>query len=169
MPGYKLTIDTLDTSFWGWCKAIFYVIVGVASTSIHYIGVKNDIVLTLTTLMIADWLTGILKAHQLEIELTSKKSNKGLIEKLMLLIIPVSIGIVFKVINIPIGITVQTVFSLLIVTELYSLIGNCYCVYTKEDIKEYDAVSAAIRWIRKVIFTALKSFFNEKRGSDDNS
>lgn len=163
----KLTIDTLDTSFFGWCKAAFYIIVGIISTSVHYIGVKNDIVLTLTTLMIADWLTGILKAHQLNIALTSKKSNKGLLEKLMLLIIPVSIGAVFKVINIPIGITIQTVFSLLIVTELYSLIGNCYCIYTKEDIKEYDAVSAAIRWIRKIIFTALKGFFNEKK--DDNN
>lgn len=167
MSRSKITFDTLDTSFIGWCKAAFYIIVGIISTSIHYIGLKNDIVLTLTTLMIVDWLTGILKAHQLDIAVTSKKSNKGLLEKLMLLIIPVSIGAVFKVINIPIGITIQTVFSLLIVTELYSLIGNCYCIYTKEDIKEYDAVSAAIRWIRKIIFTALKGFFNEKK--DDNN
>ena len=155
--------NTVDTSAWGWIKAGIYILAAVIGSSITYIGVRQDIVLTLTILMIADYISGIVKAWKLKIPITSKKSNKGLIEKIAMLAIPVSIGAVLKVINIPIGVTIQSIFSLLIVAELYSFIGNCYCIYTREDTKEFDAVTAVLKYIRQAVLNLIKRLLNVKK------
>lgn len=147
----------VDTSLWGWTKAFFAVIAMVLGMAIDYIGVERALVYTLTGLMVIDWGTGILKSRKLKIPITSKRSHKGLVEKFALMIIPISIGITLKVIGIPIGITIKATFSLFCVMELYSLIGNCYCVYTGEPEKEYDATSALIKWIRRLILNVFKA------------
>ena len=152
----KISEYEVDTSVLGWVKAIFAIVAMILGMAIDYIGVERALVYTLTGLMVIDWITGILKSRKLKIPITSKRSHKGLAEKFALMIIPISIGITLKVIGIPIGITIKATFSLFCVMELYSLIGNCYCVYTGEQEKEFDATSAVIKWIRKLILNVFK-------------
>lgn len=146
----------IDNSFWGWTKAAFAILAMILGMAIDYIGVERALVYTLTALMVIDWFTGILKSRKLKIAVTSKRGSKGLLEKFALMIIPISIGITLKVIGIPIGITIKATFSLFCIMELYSLIGNCYCIYTGEPEKEYDATSALIKWIRQTILNVFK-------------
>lgn len=153
----------LDMSLFGWAKVIFYFVSLWIGSCITYIGVRHDIVFTLTILMVADYISGIIKAWKLKIEVTSKRSNKGIIEKITLLAIPMSMGMVFKVVNIPIGITIQSVFTILIVAELYSFIGNCYCIYTGKDVKEFDAVTYILRFIKEIVLKFLKSLLDGKK------
>lgn len=153
----------LDISFFGWLKVCFYFISLYIGSTITYIGVRHDIVMTLTILMVADYFSGIIKAWKLNIDVTSKRSNKGIIEKITLLAIPFSMGLVFKVVHIPIGITIQTVFTLLIVAELYSFIGNCYCIYTGKDIKEFDAVTYMLRFLKDVLLKFLRNLLDGKK------
>lgn len=160
----------IDTSFWGWIKTAMYFIAMCFSLGVNYIEASEKIILTLTFLMVIDWISGVIKAIRLNIKPSSKRSNKGLIEKVMLLVIPISIGVTLKAINIPIGVTIQTVFSLLMIAELISVISNCYCIYTREDVKEYDAVTALIKWIKTTIMKAFKNFLsdNNKGGTNEH-
>ena len=162
--------SNIDTSAWGWVKSALYFISVAVSLGINYIEASEKIIFTLTALMVVDWLTGIVKAIRLNIKPTSKRSNKGIIEKVMLLVIPISIGVTLKAVDIPIGITIQTVFSLLLVAELISVISNCYCIYTRTDIQEYDAVTALLKWLKTTIMRAFKSFLsdNNKGGGSNN-
>lgn len=158
-----MRIDSIDVddSFWGWVKFLFYIIACAIGIGLDYIGVERDFVYTLTGLMLLDWLTGILKAWKLGVLITSKKSNKGLVEKFALMVIPIAIGVTLKVVGIPIGITIKGCFSLLCVAELYSFIGNCYCIYTGEDQKEYDAASAIIKYVRNKILDVVKAMLKK--------
>lgn len=153
----------LDISLFGWAKSLVYFVTLWIGASITYIGIRKDIVITLTVLMVADYFSGIIKAWKLKDEITSKKSNKGIIEKITLLAIPFAMGIVFKVVNIPIGITIQSVFSLLIVAELYSFIGNCYCIYSGTNTKEFDAVTYIIKFLKEMILKFLKNLGEGKK------
>lgn len=159
-------LQNVDTSVWGWIKTSVYaaavIIVNYIGKFFTYIEVENMLVVTLTVIMMFDWVTGILKARSLNIKITSKKSNKGVLEKAVLLSVPLAIAFAAKVIDIPLGVTVKGLFSILIVAELYSAIGNCYCIYTKEDIKEYDAVTAIMKWLRTSLSKVLKNFMTEE-------
>lgn len=158
----KIQSMNIDTSFWGYLKCLVYIIGVAIGASLDYIGVEKILVYTLTGLMMADWVTGVLKSWKLGYTITSKRSNKGIIGKLCLLVIPIAIAITLKAINIPIGITIRGCFTLLLIAELYSLLGNCYCIYTGEDEKEWDAVSAVLKYIRNTIFSLLKRIMKEK-------
>lgn len=154
--------NTIDTSCPGWIKSIFYIIIGASTAVFDYIDVKSILVGTLTLLMVLDWITGLLKAWKLKIPITSKRSGKGLVEKLILLVIPVAIGITMKAIGFNFGVTVNAIFAMLCVAELYSLIGNCYCIYTGVDEKEFDAVTAVIKFVRSNMIKGLKNLLKEK-------
>lgn len=157
----KIDSIEIDQSFLGWLKFLFYIVACSVGIGLDYIGVERVLVYTLTGLMLMDWLTGILKAWKLGVVISSKKSNKGLVEKFALLLIPIAIGITLKVVGIPIGITIKGCFSLLCVAELYSLIGNCYCIYTGEEQKEYDAASAIIKYLRNKILNVVKAMLKK--------
>lgn len=160
-------LHTVDTSTWGWIKSGLYavavIIVNYVGQFFTYIEVENMLVLALTIIMIFDWVTGVLKAKALNKKVSSKRSNKGVLEKAVLLAIPLAIAFVAKVINIPLGVTVKGLFSILIVAELYSAVGNCYCIYTKEDIQEYDAITAILKWLRNSLSKILKNFLTEEK------
>lgn len=153
----------LDTTVWGWVKAAGYAIAIVIGNFLTKINVETDLLIALSTLMILDWITGMWKAHKLNIPITSKRSNKGLLEKSVLLFIPLVIAYVAQVIGVPLGITIKTIFSMLVVAELYSFIGNCYCVYTGENQKEYDAVTAVLMYIKKAVMKLLKGLMDDNK------
>lgn len=158
-----MTNTKLDISAFGWAKVCFYFLSLWVSSCITYIGVRHDIVFTLTILMVADYVSGIIKAWKLKIEVTSKRSNKGIIEKATLLAIPFAIGIVGKVVGVPIGFTIQWFFTMITVAELYSFIGNCYGIYTGKDVKEFDAVTYILRFIKEIVLKFLKSLLDGKK------
>jgi phage-related holin len=153
----------IDTTSWGWTKSVGYAVAILIGNFLTSINVTLDLVITLTVLMVLDWLTGMLKAHKVGIPITSKRSNKGLMEKSILLFIPLVIAFVAKAIGIPLGITVKTIFSMLIVAELYSLLGNCYAIYTGQNQKEYDAVTAVLLYIKDSIRKVLKGIMEEDK------
>lgn len=153
----------LDTTAWGWIKSAGYAIAIVVGNFLTKINVTTDLIIALSVLMVLDWITGMWKAHKLSIPITSKRSNKGLLEKSVLLIIPLVIAYVANVIGVPLGITIKTIFSMLVVAELYSLIGNCYCIYTGENQKEYDAVTAVLMYIKKSIMKLLKGLMEDNK------
>lgn len=162
----KLHNLNIDTTVMGWVKSATYFIAMCVTAAINYIETDHVLIYTLTFLMVLDWITGVIKAKQLNVKVTSKRSNKGIIEKLMLLVIPVAIAVTLKAVNVPIGVTMRAAFSLLTVAELFSVISNAYCIYTRTDIQEYDAVSAVIKFMRASIMKALKGFLEDNNKGD---
>lgn len=165
-PDMKISNMSIDTTLWGLAKAAFYFIVMAVGMGLNYIEVEHSLIYTLTGLMVVDWITGIIKARRLKIEVTSKRSNKGLIEKIMLLVIPVAIAVTLKAVDVPIGITMKAAFTLITVAELFSVVSNCYCIYAQTDVKEYDAVTAVIRFIRNSLMKGLKGFLSDNNNGN---
>lgn len=161
----KFNSEQVDTSFWGFVKAVFYIIGALIGASLDYAEIERSLLATLTILMFADWVTGLLKAWKLKIDITSKRSNKGVIEKICLLAIPIAIAFTFKTVGIEMSMTIKSAFTMLIVAELYSLVGNCYCIYTGVDEKEFDAVTAVLKFIRGSVFKVLRNFMKDKDDS----
>lgn len=155
--------EVIDTSPFGWFKSFMYVVAVYVGNALTYINVDHALFIGLSVMMALDWLTGVWKAGSLGIKVTSKRSNRGVLEKSVLLLIPLSIAFVAKVINIPLGVTIKTMFSILTLAELYSVIGNCYCIYTKQDHKEYDAVTAVLKYLRDLVRKPLSKFLEDPK------
>lgn len=153
--------DTIDTSVLGWIKTFVYILAVYVGNALTYINVDSSLFVGLSIMMVLDWITGVFKSRSLGITISSKRAERGILEKSALLIIPLSIAYVAKIINIPLGVTIKTMFSLLIVAELYSIIGNCYCIYTGEDHKEYDAVTAVLKYVRNAIRKPLSKLLKD--------
>jgi toxin secretion/phage lysis holin len=145
----------LDMSPTGWIKSSFYVIVGLISSSLNYIGVKNDIVGLLAALIVIDYITGIWKAWKFNVKITSKRSSRGILEKTILLIIPLLIGAVSKILGYSVTTLVQPVFAMICLSELYSIIGNLTCIYSGENKEEIDAVTYVLKKIKDLIFKKI--------------
>jgi toxin secretion/phage lysis holin len=139
----------------GWIKSSFYVIIGFIASSLNYIEVKKDIVLLLAFLIVLDYITGIWKAWKFNIKITSKRSSRGILEKMILLIIPLLIGAVSKILGYSVATLVQPVFAMICLSELYSIIGNLTCIYSGENKEELDAVTYVLKKIKDMIFKKI--------------
>jgi len=106
-----------------------------------YLGVPIEPFSLLAFLIMIDFITGVWKAHSLGVEVTSNKAKYGVLSKFSLLIIPIVMGAGARALG-----QNSTEFfvyglNLLIVSEVYSTIGNIYSLRTKQELPEWDAIS----------------------------
>ena len=96
--------------------------------------------------MIIDTITGIAKQYKVErIGITSKRMTSGIITKFVTFLCLLSGGIVINYFDLSPQYYIQTVMSILIMAEFYSIIQNVYAVRTGVILPEYDAISIALK------------------------
>ena len=129
-----------------WFKNSTYVLAG-------FVGVSYDAYTAFSALMVIDVITGILASAKVDgwRSITSKKLSFGLISKLLLLVIPISIALAGKSVGSNLEGLVDSSFFILTASELYSVIGNIYTVKMGVRVPEFDAVSVILGNIRKVL------------------
>lgn len=116
-----------------------------------YLGISQDSFLMLSLLLVIDYATGLIKARRLQVSITSNKMKYGLISKLSLLLIPLVLAIGAKAIGADFTLVLLSGINILVLSEVYSIIGNVYSIRTKLELPEYDAVSMLGKRIRDIL------------------
>ena len=119
----------------------------VAVTSILvYLNIPQEALWVLGSLMIIDTITGVAKQYKVEsIGITSKRMTTGVVTKFVTLLCLLSGWLVINFLKIDPEYYVQTVLSILIMAEFYSIIQNVYAVRTGVILPEYDVISIALK------------------------
>lgn len=127
-------------------KNIGYILAGI-------LGIKYDIIAAFTLLMLIDVATGILVSARVDgwVSITSKRLAFGVLSKLLLLLIPISIALAASAVEEDFSFLVRSTISILALAESYSIIGNIYAIKVGERIPEFDAISVILRKIREVL------------------
>ena len=125
----------------------------VAVTSVLvYFNIPQEAFYILASLMFIDTITGIAKQYKVEsIGLTSKRMSIGIMAKFVTLMFLFSGWLVINFFKIDPEYYIQTVMSILIMAEFYSIIQNVYAVRTGVILPEYDAISIALKRLTGVI------------------
>ena len=139
-------------------KVFYNFIVIFISSMLVYLDLEKEPMFFFAVLLVIDYITGLYKARILNHSITSNKMKYGLISKLLLLLIPIVLAIGGKAIGADFHYVVLASMNILIISEVYSIIGNIYASSTKEEFPEWDAVAL----IGKKIRTFLIKLSGEK-------
>lgn len=122
------------------------------------LGIQYDAVVAFSLLMVFDVATGIFASASIDgwRSITSKKLAFGLLSKLLLLLVPLSIALAGTVIGENLSALVKSSIAILTLSEAYSIIGNVYAVKTGKRVPEFDAISVILKKIREVLHTMTK-------------
>ena len=132
-------------------KIIWNSFVVLFSGILAYLEISQEPFTLFSILLIIDYLTGLTKAKTLQVSITSNKMKYGLISKLSLLIIPIILAIGAKATGADYHYVLLSGMYILILSEVYSIIGNVYSIRTREELPEYDAVAMLGKQIRNIL------------------
>ena len=109
----------------------------------------------LTVVLVLDWIMWSLNAY-LKWTLQSKIMARGLIKKLTRWCIPFIVIAVMRGAGFDnTSIIANSILSILIVAEWYSIIGHIYSINYDKDIPEIDSLKLLIEWIAKLFKSKL--------------
>lgn len=129
-------------------KTVYNVCVVCFAGLFTWLGLDVEVFIVFAFLLILDYLSGLGKARVLGHQITSNKMKYGIVSKLSLIIIPLTLALAAKGVKIDATNVLYVGMNILILSELYSIIGNIYALRTKEELPEYDAVAALGKRIR---------------------
>jgi phage-related holin len=132
-------------------KIVWNTFVVLFSGALAYLQISQEPFTLFAILLIIDYITGLWKAKTLGISITSNKMKYGLISKLSLLIIPIVLAIGAKATGADYHYVLLSGMYILILSEVYSIIGNIYSIRTREELPEYDAVAMIGKRIRNIL------------------
>lgn len=139
--------ENMETS--AFIKAAFLLAQGIVSWLLVIAGLNSEAFYILAVLLLIDFITGLWKASALGHNVTSNKMKYGVISKLSLLVIPIVIGLGVRALGQDASQLLLISINILILSEMYSIIGNVYSARTAQELPEFDALSAIAKAIRK--------------------
>lgn len=114
------------------------------------IGLSWDSTSILAVLMLSDTLIGVVRSMLLHggNSFRSRLLAHGIISKMLVLFVPIMVvyvGIGVKIDFHPIA---SGIFDVLILSEAYSILGHIQSIRTRQDVKEFDAISMVLKSLR---------------------
>lgn len=164
----KIDVEKIDWSFIGVCKAMFYYVALFVTSLLNYAEVKKEVVFALSLAMIFDTITGVAKSYRLGKKITSREGKKGIIEKTLMLVGLLFLGVIGKLLNIDLSWLVVNSLILLTIFEVYSFFGNIGAIRSGVETKEFDAVSAIIKFIQTTLKTIIDKLLNQNKKNEEN-
>lgn len=132
-------------------KIIWNSFVVLFSGILAYLEISQEPFTLFALLLVIDYITGLAKAKTLGHSITSNKMNYGLISKLSLIIVPLVVAMGAKALGADSHYVLTSGMYILILSEVYSIIGNIYSARTKEEFPEYDALAMIGKQIRNIL------------------
>lgn len=127
-----------------------------------YLDLNEDSMAILGALLMIDFLAGISKSYVVKIPITYERAVAGIISKVFVLVIPISLALMAKVVvHFDMTIYLNYVISSLVIAECYSILGNAVEIRTKNRTKQ-DIISIIIRGIREFMEKVLLGFREDK-------
>lgn len=142
MSGTNLTWALVNIAWW----AALYEI-------LEYFNMSWEALAILSTLLILDFVMGIADVYiKDKSQVTSAKMRKWLIKKMTRWMLPFIVVGIFRWAGLDDMTTiVSMIFSMLIVTEWYSIIGHIYSINTGKEILEIDAFEMILQFLLKLL------------------
>jgi len=141
--------ESIATSFY--VKTIFNFFTICLGGALTYLGLSGESFLLFSILLFIDYITGIAKAYRIGQTITSNRMKYGMLSKLSLLIIPLVLAIGAKAVGADFTTVLMVGINILVLSEVYSIIGNIYSIRTKDELPEYDVVAMIGKRIRNVL------------------
>lgn len=140
------TTSTLTT-----LKNSSYVLGFIAS--VEWLGYRPESVVILLALMLLDLGTGLTRARKQEggSAITSASLKRGITAKLLMLSAMVSVALTARGTGIPLENLAQGMMTILMLGELYSILGNIHSSKTGKKKVEFDAVSVILNKVKTLI------------------
>lgn len=132
-------------------KIVWNTFVVLFSGVLAYLEISQEPFTLFALLLIIDYITGLTKAKTLGQTITSNKMKYGLISKLSLIIVPLVVAMGAKALGADSHYILSSGMYILILSEVYSIIGNIYSTRTKEEFPEYDALAMIGKQIRIIL------------------
>ncbi len=134
-----------------------YVLAFIAGAT--YLGLSHESIVVLSILILLDIITGVAKAGVVKgwRTITSSRLAAGVLAKSLLVLVPIILAMGGKGIGVDLTIMAQGALTVLILSELYSVIGNIHAVQSKKEKNEFDAMSIVVFWVREVLENTLKT------------
>jgi phage-related holin len=129
-------------------KLVFNLFLTSGAVFMYSIGIDINAMYYLSILLVIDYMTGLMKASRVGESITSHKMKYGVVSKLSIVIIPISFAITARALGLEFGAFLKIAFNLIILSELYSIVGNIYSIRTKEQLPEMEVISIIASKIR---------------------
>ena len=132
-----------------------------------YLNINTELVGILCALMLIDSILGAVKAYRIFHRFTFKILLWGIVLKMLMLLIPITVALMGRGIGYDLVILVDMTIKLMVVGEGYSILGNMYSIRTKRELKKVDAVSMMLISFRKSTYAVLTSFLQKIESFSD--
>ncbi len=135
-----------------------HIIYGIAFL-IGAVGMSVESYIIFGVLVVIDTITGVARTIILHggRSVTSTKLTSGIVSKAFIVTIPLLLAWSGKGAGIDMNHLAHGVLSVLIIAELYSVLGNIYAIHIRRDVKEFDAVAFLLDKLRTIIENVLKN------------
>jgi len=134
----------------------------LAITLFEFLHITDVQFFILWTLMILDFILWIWKQYVInKQEITSHKAWLWVIKKVSTLIVFLSIALMFRWIWVEWDFYLNSIISIFIMSETYSVIQNVYTIRTWKLITEYDAISKVLKLVSWFIWKAMDNKIDE--------
>lgn len=125
-----------------------------------YIDIDIELLKVLFCLMLIDTFLGIVKVIVLEKTFYFKKLILGFVSKLAVLVIPMSLNLMGKGLNYDFNWFITLVIDLLIVSDGISIFSNVIAIKTKQEVKNFDALTKLLKAVRSSLINLFKRFLD---------
>ena len=122
-----------------------------------YLNLDWESLTLLAILLIIDFVTGIAKVYVINKKnLKSYKAIAGVLAKISVLLIPIVLAIVAKQAQYDMYFFTNTVITMLMLAEAFSIIGNIRSIHQRKEVEEVDAMSFVLSKVSKLLIIILK-------------
>ncbi|MFT5890883.1 MAG: toxin secretion/phage lysis holin [Dokdonia sp.] len=131
-----------------------------------YLEIDVELLKVLFCLMLIDTFLGVIKVIVLEKIFSFKRLIQGLVSKIAILLIPISLTLMGKGLNYDFKWFVTLVIDLLIVSDGISIFSNAIAIRTKKEVKNFDALTTLLKTVRCSLiklFTRFLDTIDEKK------
>ena len=132
-------------------KVTFNIFTVCSASFLVYLGIDTEAYFIYSVLLIIDLFTGWAKAGRLGIARTSIRMKYGILTKLMLLLMPIVLALGAKAVGVEFKTILDVCMTILVLSEVYSIIGNMYAIKSGDELPEYDAIAMIGGKLRNVL------------------
>lgn len=126
-----------------------------------YLEIDMNVTGILFALMMLDTLLGVIKVFTLGQKFTFKKLMWGIVTKISVLSIPLTVALMAKGVDLDLRQFVLVVMDVLIVSEGFSAITNMLSIKTKKDIQNADYITVLLSKIRDLFRVIIETLIGD--------
>lgn len=113
----------------------------------------------LAIFMIVDTVTGVIRAGTIHgwRSVTSHAASVGVLSKMCLIGVPILLALAGHGVGMDLTMFAKGTLSILILSELYSILGNVHAIHLGKEVKEFDAINLILSKLRDVLEKMIRT------------